>query len=132
MASDLKSFIIESEITSFSKTMLLQLEIFLTMLYTNNSSQLLVTKLVFVLAIIIILSYYQYCVQCFEGIPVLHHWSVLQSIMQLYKYSRSIITTDSFSLGQASLGTLFVRKYNIKHRSNSYLYIISIEHYFQS
>lgn len=52
--------------------------------------------------------------------------------MQLYKYSRSIITTDSFSLGQASLGTLFVRKYNIKHRSNSYLYIISIEHYFQS
>ena len=61
MASDLKSFIIESEITSFSKTMLLQLEIFLTMLYTNNSSQLLVTKLVFVLAIIIILSYYQLC-----------------------------------------------------------------------
>ena len=47
------------KITSFSKTMALQREPFLTMFYTNNLSPLLVTKKGFML--IIILSNYQQC-----------------------------------------------------------------------
>ena len=47
------------KITSFSKTMALQREPFLTMFYTINLSPLLVTKKVFML--IIILSNYQQC-----------------------------------------------------------------------
>ena len=46
----------------FSKTTLLQREPFLTMFYTIISSPLLVTKYVFMLAIL--LSNYQYSVQC--------------------------------------------------------------------
>ena len=45
------------KITSFSKTMTLQKELFLTMFYTTNLSLLLVTKKSFML--IIILSNYQ-------------------------------------------------------------------------
>ena len=47
------------KITSFSKTMALQRELFLTMFYTTNLSPFLVTKKGFMR--IIILSNYQYC-----------------------------------------------------------------------
>ena len=47
------------KITSFSKSLLLQRELFLTMFYTVNSSPLLITKQGFML--IIILSNYQQC-----------------------------------------------------------------------
>ena len=52
------------KITSFSKTMTLQKELFLTMFYTTNLSLLLVTKKAFML--IIILSNYQQCPRPFR------------------------------------------------------------------
>ena len=58
--SNSKSEVLKSnsrKITSFSKTMLLQREPFLTMFYTNNSSPLLVTRKLGFMLIIILSNY---------------------------------------------------------------------------
>ena len=71
------------KITSFSKTMLLQREPFLTVFYTINSSPLLVTKEGFM--IIIILSNYQYC-----PVPLKHNRTFLICCSSSYSVLHTI------------------------------------------